>query len=110
MASSIFDSQDSSRIKWTPEENVKLVQALLEHYNEGNNKQKTLQHSYLKILEWKLSKTLPNARIKAKPHIESRLKTLKKDFQVIHAMLCGTNTSGFGWGSLRKCVVAEDGV
>ena len=111
MASSICDSQDSNRRKWTHEEDVKLVQALLEHYNEGNDKQETrLQHGYLKILEWKLSKTLPNAGIKAKPHIESRLKTLKKDFQVIHAMLCGTNTSGFGWDSLRKCVVAEMGL
>jgi hypothetical protein len=58
----------------------------------------------------KLSRTLPNARIKAKPHIESRLKTLKKDFQVIHAMLCGPDTSGFWWDNVRKWVVVEDDV
>jgi hypothetical protein len=111
MVSLVLDYQDNGRRKWTLEEDIKLVQALLEHYNEGNDKQETrLQPGYLKILEVKLSRTLPNARIKAKPHIESRLKTLKKDFQVIHAMLCGLDTSGFGWDSMRKCVVAEDDV
>jgi hypothetical protein len=111
MVSPILDSQDNGRRKWTPEEDIKLVQALLEHYNEGNDKQETrLQPGYFKILEVKLSRTLPNAGIKAKPHIESRLKTLKKDFQVIHAMLCGPDTSGFGWDNVRKCVVAEDAV
>jgi hypothetical protein len=109
MVSPILDSQDNGRRKWTPEEDIKLVQALLEHDNEGNNKQETrLQPGYLQILEVKLSRTLPNAGIKAKPHIESRLKTLKRDFQVIHAILCGPDTSGFGWDNVRKCVVAED--
>jgi len=109
MVSPILDSQDNGRRKWTPREDIKLVQALLEHYNEGNNKQETrLQPSYLKILEVKLSRALPNFGIKAKPHIELRLKTLKNDFQVIHAMLCGPDPNGFGWDKARKCVVAED--
>ena len=111
MNSSTLDSQDSVRRKWAPEEDLKLVQALVEHYNEGNNRQETrLQPSYLRILEGKLSKTLPNAGIKAKPHIESRLKTLKKEFQIVHAMLCDPDASGFGWDNVRKCVVAEDAV
>jgi hypothetical protein len=111
MVLSTLNSQDRSRRKWTLEEDIKLVQALLEHYNEENDKQKTrFQPGYLKILEMKLSRTLPNARIKAKPHIESRLKTLKKDFQVIHTMLCGPDASKFGWDNVRKCVVAEDAV
>lgn len=107
MVSPILDFQDNGRRKWTIEEEIKLVQALLEHYNEGHDKQETrLQPGYLKILEVKLSKTLPNAGIKAKPHIKSRLKTLKNDFQVIHALLCGPHKSGFGWDNVRKCVVS----
>jgi len=51
MVSPILDSQDNGRRKWTPEEDIKLVQALLEHYNEGNDKQETrLQPGYFKIL------------------------------------------------------------
>jgi hypothetical protein len=38
MVSLVLDSQDNGRRKWTPEEDIKLVQALLEHYNEGNDK------------------------------------------------------------------------
>jgi hypothetical protein len=111
MNSSTLDSQDSVRRKWAPEEDIKLVQALVEHYNEGNDRQETrLQPSYLRILEVKLSKTLPNAGIKAKLHIESRLKTLKREFQVVHAILCGPDANGFGSDNLKKCVVAEDAV
>jgi hypothetical protein len=89
----ILDSQDFVRRKWAPEKDIKLVQTLIKHYNEGNNKQKNrLQPGYLRILEVKLSKTLPNTRIKAKSHIESRLKTLK----MVHAMLCSPDASGFG--------------
>ena len=111
MNSSTLDSQDFVRRKWFPEEDSKLVQALVEHCNEGNNRQETrLQPSYLRILEVKLSKTLPNAGIKAKPHIESRLETLKREFQEVHAMLYGPDASGFRWENVRKCVVAEDTV
>jgi hypothetical protein len=41
MNSSILDSQDSVRGKWALEEDIKLVQALVEHYNEGNDRQET---------------------------------------------------------------------
>ena len=65
---------------------------------------------YLKILEGKISTKLPNAGLRAKPHIESRLRTLKREFQVIHEMLTGPNTSGFGWDTMRKCVTVENDV
>jgi hypothetical protein len=52
MNSSTLDSQDSVRRKWAPEEDIKLVQALVEHYNEGNDRYETmLQPDYLRILE-----------------------------------------------------------
>ena len=111
MNSLILDSQESLRRKWTHEEDIKLVQALVEHYNEGNDRQETkLQLGYLKILEVKLSKELPNAGIKARPNVELRLKTLKREFQVVHAMFSGPHASGFGWDNVRKCVVALDTV
>ena len=78
----ILDSQDSVRRKQAPKEDIKLVQALIKHYNEVNDRLKNkFQPGYLRILKVKLSKTLPNAGIKTKSHIESILKTLKKIFK-----------------------------
>ncbi len=43
-------------------------------------------------------------------HIESRLRTLKREFQILHDMLTGPNTRGFGWDNVRKCVTAKNDV
>ncbi|KAK4558151.1 hypothetical protein RGQ29_007779 [Quercus rubra] len=109
METTVLDSQDPSKQKWTPTEDIKLVEALVEyhHEKEGNPKNK-FKPKYLKILEGKISTKLPNAGLRAKLHIESRLRTLKREFQVIHEMLTGPNTSGFGWDIMRKCVTVEN--
>ena len=57
-----------------------------------------------------LSVTLPDAGLKAEPHIKSRIKILKQNFAIVHDMLCGPNTSRFGYDNTRKCVVAERAV
>ncbi|CAA0823400.1 Unknown protein [Striga hermonthica] len=46
-------------------------------------------------VEDKLRVSLPNSGFNAKPHIESRIKTLKIDFNIVYDMLNGPNTSGF---------------
>ncbi|XVF47290.1 hypothetical protein PTKIN_Ptkin03bG0098000 [Pterospermum kingtungense] len=61
-------------------------------------------------LERMVGKKLPSANIKAKPHIESRIKTLKKDWSIIFDMVQGNCTSGFGWDSQKNMVTAEDAV
>ena len=107
----ILDSQDPSKRKWTLAEDIKLVEALVEyhHEREGSPKNK-FKPGYLKILEGNISTKLPNAGLRAKLDIESRLRTLKREFQVIHEMLIGPNTSGFGWDTMRKCVTAKNDV
>ncbi|KAG8497115.1 hypothetical protein CXB51_008316 [Gossypium anomalum] len=57
-----------------------------------------------------LEKVLPNAKLKAKPNLESRIKTLKRDWSIVYGMLSGKNNSGFGWDKHRQLVVAEDAV
>ncbi|PKH89597.1 hypothetical protein CRG98_049958 [Punica granatum] len=63
---------------------------------------------YLSELEKMLLEKLSNCGIKARPHIESLLKTLKKECAIVYDMML--NTSGFGWDSIRKMVTAEDDV
>ncbi|CAI9287421.1 unnamed protein product [Lactuca saligna] len=53
---------------------------------------------------------IPNSGILGKPHIESRIKTMKKDWQVVYDMVNGTNTSGFGYDSSTHSVTAESTV
>ncbi|XP_040938697.1 uncharacterized protein At2g29880-like [Gossypium hirsutum] len=57
-----------------------------------------------------LEKVLPDAKLKAKPNLESRIRTLKRDWSIVYDMLSGKNNSGFGWDEHRQLVVAEDAV
>ena len=71
MDSNTLDSQSRSNWKWTPIEDLKLVEVLVEyhHEREGNPKSK-FKPRYLKALEERISTILPNARLRAKPNIE----------------------------------------
>ncbi|MFQ6656333.1 hypothetical protein Gotur_026488 [Gossypium turneri] len=55
-----------------------------------------------------LEKVLPHAMLKVKPNLESRIRTLKRDWSIVYDMLSGKNNSGFGWDEHRQLVVAED--
>ncbi|MBA0653826.1 hypothetical protein Goklo_020953 [Gossypium klotzschianum] len=63
---------------------------------------------YLIELEKMLEKVLPYGMLKAKPNLESRIRTLKRDWEIVYDMLSGKNNSGFGWDEHRQLVVAED--
>ncbi|MBA0864580.1 hypothetical protein Goshw_004396 [Gossypium schwendimanii] len=63
---------------------------------------------YLNRLERMLEKVLPNAMLKAKPNLESRIRTLKRDWAIVYNMLSGKDNSGFGWDEHRQLVIAED--
>ncbi|XP_075653486.1 uncharacterized protein LOC142623890 [Castanea sativa] len=111
METTVLDSQNPSKRKWAPAEDIKLVEALVEYHHEKEGSlENKFKLRYLKILEGKISTKLPNASLRVKPHIESRLRTLKREFQVIHEMLIGPNTSGFGWDTIRKCITTENDV
>ena len=49
----------------------------ISHEREGNPENK-FKPGYLKVLEGQISTNLPNAELRAKPDIESRLRTLIK--------------------------------
>ncbi|MBA0553943.1 hypothetical protein Golob_013079 [Gossypium lobatum] len=40
--------------------------------------------------------------LKAGPNLESRIKTLKKDWAIINNMLSGKDNSSFGWDSHKE--------
>ncbi|KAG8372599.1 hypothetical protein BUALT_Bualt12G0083400 [Buddleja alternifolia] len=94
--------------KWKYDEDAKLIEALLDMANLGTYKAENgFKPGYLNYVEEKMQVSLPNSRLKAKPHIESRIKTIKKDFTIVYDMLNSPNTSGFGWDPIKKCITAE---
>ncbi|KAL6346223.1 hypothetical protein AAG906_027978 [Vitis piasezkii] len=83
---------------WTPNEDEKLVECLVElcvsrkvKCDNGFKLKAFLQ------LEKMLEEKLPNSGLKASPHIELRVKNLEKQFNAIRDML--THGSRFSWDS-----------
>ncbi|MBA0726786.1 hypothetical protein Golax_002590 [Gossypium laxum] len=55
-----------------------------------------------------VAKLLPHTKLKAKPNLESRIRTLKNDWEIIYDMLSGKDGSAFGWDEHKQMVVVED--
>ncbi|XP_040959995.1 uncharacterized protein At2g29880-like [Gossypium hirsutum] len=110
---SIVPSQSSrgTKRKWVPEEDAALVSCMVDLHNIGTfNADTGFKAGYLNELEKMLEKALPNAMLKARPNIESRIRLLKRDWSIVYDMLNGQNNSGFGWDDHRQVIVAEDAV
>ncbi|MBA0693831.1 hypothetical protein Goari_004176 [Gossypium aridum] len=106
-------SQTSRGIKkkWVPEEGATLVSCMVDLHNVGTfNADMRFKADYLNELERMLEKVLPHAMLKAKPNLESRIRTLKRDLTIVYDMLSGKDNSSFGWDKHRLMVVVEDAV
>ncbi|KAJ9542050.1 hypothetical protein OSB04_028556 [Centaurea solstitialis] len=96
---------------WSTDEESKLVEALVNMTNTGTFKADNgFKVGYLQHLEEALKVSLPNSNLLANPHISSKMKTIKRDWQCVYDMVNGSNTSGFGYDPERKCVTAEESV
>ncbi|MBA0855894.1 hypothetical protein Goshw_020728 [Gossypium schwendimanii] len=40
--------------------------------------------------------------LKAKPNLESRIRTLKRDWAIVYDMLSGKDNGGFGWDDHKE--------
>ncbi|KAK5802734.1 hypothetical protein PVK06_030352 [Gossypium arboreum] len=84
-------SSQSSRVtkrKWVSEEDAALVACVVDLHNAGTfNADTGFKAGYLNELEKMLEKVLPNAMLKAKPNLESRIRTLKRDWSIVYDML-----------------------
>ncbi|KAJ9561091.1 hypothetical protein OSB04_006251 [Centaurea solstitialis] len=87
---------------WTNEE------ACVDMVNKGAYKADNgFKSGYLQHLEQALKITLPTSDLKARPHIESKMKVMRVDWQIVYDMVHGTNTSGFGYDPVTHCVTAD---
>ncbi|PPS08649.1 hypothetical protein GOBAR_AA12002 [Gossypium barbadense] len=110
-ASVSYENSRGTKRKWLPKEDDALVACMVDLHNVGIfNADTGFKVGYLNELEKMIEKVLPNAKLKAKPNLESRIRTLKRDWSIVYDMLSGKNNSSFGWDEHRQLVVAEDAV
>ncbi|KHG25186.1 hypothetical protein F383_31295 [Gossypium arboreum] len=84
---------------------------MVDLYNVGTyNANMRFKAGYLNELERMLEKVIPHATLKAKLNLESRIRTLKRDWAIVYDMLSGKDNSEFGWDKHRQMVVAKDAV
>ncbi|MBA0749206.1 hypothetical protein Gogos_003159, partial [Gossypium gossypioides] len=75
-----FPNSRGTRRKWVPEKDVVLVACMVNLHNvETFNADTRFKVGYLNELERMLKNVLPHVMLKAKPNLESRIRTLKRD-------------------------------
>ncbi|KAI3501813.1 hypothetical protein L1887_29838 [Cichorium endivia] len=102
-------SERGSKIKkhkWTRREDEALISALTELCQTGWKRDNNIFRSgYTTVLEKELKSKLPGCNLKASPHIESRLKTLKKHCDAITDM---KDAFGIEWKSADCTLICYD--
>ncbi|CAN6579235.1 unnamed protein product [Malus baccata var. baccata] len=90
---------------WTTKEDSALVESLQELYrNTKWRADNGFKNGYLTHIEAMLEAKLPGCGIQASPHIESRVKTLKKKYCALTEML---SQGGFSWDDKQMMLVCN---
>lgn len=92
------------RRKWTKQEEEYLVEILEDLVRRGYSRDNGFKSGTHVEVEKKFEEKLPGCGIKANPHIESKMKVLKKHYLLVTDMLGHT---GFGWNETLKCVEVD---
>ncbi|GAB4852062.1 hypothetical protein Ancab_040541 [Ancistrocladus abbreviatus] len=91
----VIRGRGKSKRFWTQEEVQALVESLHELSVDAQWKgENGFKNGYLVRLEEMLHQKVPGCGLKADPHIDSKLRALKRKFDAIHEML---GKSRFGW-------------
>ncbi|KAL8111741.1 hypothetical protein AgCh_019452 [Apium graveolens] len=92
--------------KWTDNEDEVLVATLMHLCDTGwKRSNNTFRSGYTSVLENELRSKLPGHELKANPHIDSRLKTLKKHCDAITDM---RGASGIFWNNENHTIRCEN--
>ncbi|KAG8481488.1 hypothetical protein CXB51_026338 [Gossypium anomalum] len=104
-------SQNSrgTKRKWVSEEDATLVACIVDLHNVGIfNAVTGFKAGYLNELEKMLEKVLPNAMLNAKPNLESRIRTLKRDWSISHKEAAQFKHRSFPYYDQLTVIYAKD--
>ncbi|KAM0830725.1 hypothetical protein ACQ4PT_066044 [Festuca glaucescens] len=101
LSSTIVRGKGRNKRKWTWDEDEELVKALCEVSLDPRFRVQGggFKNCYSQGIESLLAQRLPGRGIKVSPHVDSRLKVLKRKFYSIKDMLA---SPGFSWDGSRK--------
>ncbi|KAG8377351.1 hypothetical protein BUALT_Bualt08G0024100 [Buddleja alternifolia] len=101
-----------SKHVWTSDEHENLINSLIELNEKSiyNTEGGGFKHGVFKELERILQVKLPGHGLKENPHIQSRYKLLKRQYQHFYDLRAAGQGSGFGWDDNRKCLTTSTDV
>ncbi|PIN22576.1 hypothetical protein CDL12_04729 [Handroanthus impetiginosus] len=92
----------------TKKEYNELVDALVDMANARTFKAgRGFKPGYFTHAERVIASSLSNSGLKARPHIASKMKILKKHINVVHELITSPNSSGFEYDANIGFVIAE---
>ncbi|KAM6568848.1 hypothetical protein CsatB_016833 [Cannabis sativa] len=90
---------------WTPTQDNVLIECLLElSQNSTWRADSGFKNGYLQQMEIMLEEKLPDSKLKASPHIESRIKNLKGKYSCLAELL---SLCGFSWDNEHSLLLCE---
>ena len=96
---------------WSSREEAKLVELLVDMVNNGEFvSDNGFKNGFLVHLEQQLKVHFPKSGLTGKPHIESKIRLLKKDWNAVCDMLNGPNASGFSFLGSTNILDAPESV
>ncbi|KAK3139684.1 hypothetical protein QOZ80_5AG0387870 [Eleusine coracana subsp. coracana] len=104
-SSTTVRGRGKNKRKWVAAEDDELIKALHEVSLDPKwRSDGSFKNGYMLELEVRLAEKLPDARISAFPHVDSRLRHFKTKYSALEQML---SKSGFTWDENKKMLQCE---
>lgn len=90
---------------WRKHEEDALIKCMVNEHGDKWKADNGFRPGFFTLLEKELDKVVPESKIKASPHIESKVKYWRI---IYHRILDITSLSGLGWDYTNKHILVDD--